>query len=136
MRSLAAFVFAAVLPTTGLAQQCAAEFAVLDKQVKGSAQQAAYAGKEDTHPMVLNMADGSLVDLTGQIITEEPYPSWTSDPAIVATVTGLIKQAAPLAAEGKEEECLALLEQAQTAVGVSPGAGSTPPGASGAANPQ
>jgi hypothetical protein len=115
MKLLAPLVLAAVLPTAGLAQECAAGFAALDKQIKGAALQAQYKGKEDSHPMVLHMADGSLVDLTGQILTDQPYPGWASDEATIEKVKALIKQSEPLIKEKKEEECTALLQQAQVA---------------------
>ena len=120
-----ALFLAISLPAGALAQEeeCADAFAALQKQIDGSALQAAYKGREASHPMVLRMADGSLVDLTGVIIVSTPYESWTGGRPVVDKVSGYIADAQPLIEAGDEDECLKLLKLARTEIAAASGSG-------------
>jgi hypothetical protein len=104
------------VPAAGQAQECAEEFAAIEKQVTGSALQAEYKGREAAHPLVLNMKGGEIVDLTGTIVTATPYESWTGDRPVVDKVGGFMTEAKPLIEAKNEEECLALLEKAKAEI--------------------
>ena len=120
MRSFipAALAAAALFPAAAMAQDesCADAFAAIQKQIEGSALQADYEGREGAHPLVLVMADGELVDLSGMIIIAEPYGSWTRDRSVADRVGGFLTEAKPLIEAGDEEGCDALLEQARTQI--------------------
>ena len=109
----------AVLALAGLisgianAQECEKEFAALESQIQGAKLQADYKGKEASHPLVLAMESGELVDLTGQIVTATPYESWAGDKSVVDKVNGYLTEAKSLSEAKKEQECLALLTQAR-----------------------
>jgi hypothetical protein len=106
----------AIFATPALAQDCAGEFALLDKQIKGAALQAQYKGREADHPLVLKMKDGRLVDLTGVIVTATPYESWTGDRPVVDKVGGYLVEAKPLIEAENEAECMRLLEVARSEI--------------------
>ncbi len=114
----AALAAAAMFPAAAVAQDksCADEFAAIEKQIQGSALQAEYEGREGAHPLVLVMADGELVDLTGTIITATPYESWTGSRPVVDKVGGFLTEAKPLIEEGDQEGCSAMLEQARAEI--------------------
>jgi hypothetical protein len=114
----AALAAAALFPAAAMAQDnsCADEFAAIEKQIQGSALQAEYEGREAAHPLVLLMADGELVDLSGTIITATPYESWTGDRPVVDKVGGFLTEAKPLIESGDAEGCGALLEQARAEI--------------------
>lgn len=112
----AAIALGALFPATSLAQECKEGFAEVESQIEGAELQAEYAGREATHPLVLRMADGELVDLTGAIVTATPYESWTGSREVVDKVGSLVTEAQPLIEAGNEEECMALLEQARSEI--------------------
>jgi|GEM_PF-3171845 len=105
-----------LVPVTGVAQDCAEQFSAIQAQIEGARLQAAYKGREGEHPLVLNMKDGSLVDLTGVIVTATPYESWTGDKPVVDKVGGYLTEAKPLIEAGKNEECAALLEKTRAEI--------------------
>jgi hypothetical protein len=111
-----AIALAALFPAAAVAQECAAEFAAIEKQITGAALQAEYRGRETAHPMVLQLADGEVVDLTGMIIIATPYESWLGDRPVVDKVGGFLAAAKPLIEAGSEEECMAQLEQARAEI--------------------
>ncbi len=113
--AMTAAVAFALFPTAGFAQDpsCADAFAALDKQMTDAALQAEYKGREASHPLVLQMASGELVDLTGVIIVATPYESWTGSRPVVDKVGGYLTDAKPLIEAGNEEGCRSLLEQAR-----------------------